>query len=118
MKIYKWESIRLKPEGWSAPFPVKLVKPEGGEIGFITRRTPTQNFNVDKRYLAGILWKDERLAILNKYALGNGMEYKKKVLLLDKLCEHLSLVEMRREVMDILKHRKWDDKRVGIEIVK
>jgi hypothetical protein len=35
MKIYKWESIRLKPENWTAPFPVRLVKPEGGEIGYI-----------------------------------------------------------------------------------
>jgi len=36
MKIFKWESMELKQVGkYQLPFPAKMVKPEGGEIGYI-----------------------------------------------------------------------------------
>jgi hypothetical protein len=35
MKIFKWESMELKQVGYKLPWPIHMVKPEGGEIGYI-----------------------------------------------------------------------------------
>jgi hypothetical protein len=37
MKLQKWESIKLESVGkYKVPFPVSLLRPEGGEIGYIS----------------------------------------------------------------------------------
>lgn len=58
MKIYKWESMELTPVNYAPPFPVRLVKPEGGEIGYIPVFDSYENavkFNGGKTDNIGIL---------------------------------------------------------------
>jgi hypothetical protein len=35
MRLHRWESIEFQSVGYKLPFPVKMAKPEGGEIGYI-----------------------------------------------------------------------------------
>lgn len=35
MKIHKWENIKLESVGYKLPFPVNLVTPDNGEIGYL-----------------------------------------------------------------------------------
>jgi hypothetical protein len=90
------------------------------EICLKTIRTPIRNPNLNAEYLAGLLWRDESLVLLDKYSSEHGLKNKRKDLMHDKLCSLLSIRELHKEVINTLKQRDWSGRypnRSAVEII-
>jgi hypothetical protein len=88
------------------------------EVGLRTFRVGTKNLHLDKKYCAGLLWRNESLQLLDKYLPGHKLLYKTKKMMHEKLANILTLDELHKEIIDTFKKREWADNRDIVEVVE
>lgn len=76
-----------------------------GRVKVTRERPPGVNPELDAATLASLLWRDEALAVLERYDAARGVKSKPRDVLYDRLAVTLDLDKLRAEVRGVLKAR-------------
>jgi hypothetical protein len=77
-----------------------------GEISFSPHRPPADNPSPDFRVMAELIWRNDALALLQKYGMSRGVCSKPRGAILDRICDQLPTSVIRAAVRANLKARK------------
>lgn len=76
-----------------------------GSVHLTREREPQLNPGLHAATIASLLWRDEALAVLDRYGASRGMKSKPREALYDRLASELDLDTLRAEVRAALKAR-------------
>lgn len=94
----------LIPEWWG----LVVVGEDTDSMTIARQRAPRPNPNVEAAILASLLWRDEALALLERYGAAHGVRSKARAALYDRLAVALDLETLGAEVRGTLKSRtEW-----------
>ena len=99
--IFKIEKII--PDWWG----IKQVTSTTKSIEISEIRKTEKNPGLDSSAIVQLLWRDEAFEILRKHNLHVGLTKKPRKVLWDRIDSHLTLDEIRQEVRDKIKKRKY-----------
>lgn len=89
------------PEWWG----LAIASSCGGNVEVTRERLPEMNPQLDAPTLASLLWRDEALAVLERYDAARGVRSKPREALYERLAVALDLDMVRAEVRTALKVR-------------
>jgi hypothetical protein len=95
------DAVRVIPEWWGV-----LHAHLGADgLEFKTIRNASQNFGRDPRALVELLWFEEAITLLEKFAAARGVRGKPRRVLWDRISERVRVEEIAAAVRDALKSR-------------
>jgi len=100
---HAFEALNMVPEWWGVN--LVAVGPRGG-LRFSNARDPKDNPSPEKAALAGLLWRDEALRVLEWVDGAAGFRSKPRAAICARIAEVASADVLRSAVCHYLKHRK------------
>jgi hypothetical protein len=89
------------PEWWG----LAVASSRGGVVEVTWERPPEMNPELNAAMLASLLWRDEALAVLERYGVTRGVRSKPREVLYERIAVALDLDMVRAEVRTALKVR-------------
>ncbi len=97
------EAVKLVPDWWG----IKIAKVANSddEISFSNIREAEENPNQDNIAIAGLLWREEALNILEEIGQANGVRSKPRMAIYERLAEVLDSKTLKAKVREHLRFR-------------
>jgi hypothetical protein len=96
------KALKLIPGWWGCV----VASMDGAHVALHSEREPRRNPGLDLTILVQMLWKDEAIAILEKYGLADGWRSRRAADVGNRLLSELSFKHLAEEIRSALKVRE------------
>lgn len=102
-KRYLYEAIHMIPDWWG----IIVAKTDiDGQVILQTIREPEKNKEQVGLSIARLLWREEALRILEERNKAEGLRYKRREFIYEKLADELDTETLKKQVSDLLVSRE------------
>ena len=102
-KRYLYEAIHMIPDWWG----IIVAKTDiDGQVILQTIREPEKNKEQVGLSIARLLWREEALRILEERKKAEGLRYKRREFIYEKLADELDTETLKKQVSDLLVSRE------------